>query len=102
MSCLVHERSGTGAPVLELCLLKSASLSKPSFSRLYVWKLSKDNAKSTIGHNDVIRCFGVSSDSVHVITGSSDASLKVWTIAEGRLTQVSVAEVTSVLRHNPN
>ena len=54
-----------------------------------MWTLDKDNAKSTISHNDVISCFDVSCDSQHVITGSNDGSLKVWTIAEGRLTQVS-------------
>ncbi|XP_043212309.1 uncharacterized WD repeat-containing protein alr3466-like [Amphibalanus amphitrite] len=65
-------------------------------SQLYVWTLSKEHTKYTISHNDAIRCFDVSSDSLHVITGSNDASLKVWTIAEGRLTQVLVGHEAAV------
>ncbi|XP_037083985.1 uncharacterized WD repeat-containing protein alr3466-like [Pollicipes pollicipes] len=64
--------------------------------QLYVWTLNKNETKNTISHNDVIRCFDVSSDSLHVITGSNDASLKVWTIAEGRLTQVLVGHEAAV------
>lgn len=64
--------------------------------QLVVWTLNKDDTKNMIGHNDAIKCFDVSSDSVHVITGSADASLKVWTIADGRLTQVLVGHETAV------
>jgi len=44
----------------------------------------------TIGHSGRISCVAFSRDSLYVVTGSEDMSLKVWEAATGKLTQVGV------------
>lgn len=42
----------------------------------------------SIGHSARISCVAFSRDSLYVVTGSEDMSLKVWEAATGKLTQV--------------
>jgi len=42
-----------------------------------------------VSHSEEVTCFVLTMDSLHVITGSRDMSLKVWQVAGGKLAQVS-------------
>lgn len=57
---------------------------------LRIWPLTthRDDERFTVSHSEEITCFVLTVDSLHVITGSRDMSLKVWHIIGGKLTQV--------------
>lgn len=55
---------------------------------LKIWSLLKDDEKYTINHSEEITCFILTVDSLHIITGSRDMSLKVWQLSGGKLSQV--------------
>lgn len=44
---------------------------------LRIWSLTKEDEKYTVSHSDEITCFVITADSLYVITGSKDMSLKV-------------------------
>lgn len=50
----------------------------------------KDDEKYAVNHSEEITCFVLTMDSLHVITGSRDMSLKVWQVAGGKLSQVII------------
>lgn len=56
---------------------------------LRIWSLTREEEKYHVSHNDEITCFVITADSLHVITGSRDMSLKVWQATGGKLAQVS-------------
>lgn len=60
------------------------------FYSLRIWPLTthRDDERFTVSHSEEITCFVLTVDSLHVITGSRDMSLKVWHIIGGKLTQV--------------
>lgn len=57
---------------------------------LRIWPLTthRDEERYTISHTKEVTCFVLTADSQHVVTGSRDASLKVWQVIGGKLTQV--------------
>lgn len=55
-----------------------------------IWSLIRDDERYTISHSEEITCFVLTMDSLQVITGSRDMSLKVWQLAGGKLSQVNV------------
>ena len=56
---------------------------------LRIWSLTREEEKYHVSHTDEITCFAITADSLHVITGSRDMSLKVWQATGGKLAQVS-------------
>lgn len=56
---------------------------------LRIWSLTREDEKYHVSHTDEITCFAITADSLHVITGSRDMSLKVWQATGGKLAQVS-------------
>lgn len=56
---------------------------------LRIWSLTREDEKYHVSHTDEITCFVITADSLHVITGSRDMSLKVWQATGGKLAQVS-------------
>lgn len=48
----------------------------------------KEDERFTVSHSEEITCFALTYDSLHIITGSKDMSLKVWQINGGKLAQV--------------
>lgn len=64
--------------------------------RLHIWPLSVKNEggpwteKWPVSHTEEITCFVITYDSLQIITGSKDMSLKVWQINGGKLSQVRV------------
>lgn len=62
--------------------------------RLHIWPLSIKNEggpwteKWPVSHTEEITCFVITYDSLQIITGSKDMSLKVWQINGGKLSQV--------------
>jgi len=64
--------------------------------RLHIWPLSIKNEggpwteKWPVSHTEEITCFVITYDSLQIITGSKDMSLKVWQINGGKLSQVRV------------
>lgn len=48
----------------------------------------RDEERYIVSHSEEITCFVITTDSLHVITGSRDMSLKVWQVAGGKLAQV--------------
>jgi WD40 repeat protein len=56
---------------------------------LRIWSLTREEEKYHVSHTDEITCFVITADSLHVITGSRDMSLKVWQATGGKLAQVS-------------
>ena len=55
---------------------------------LKLWSVTDGTHIQTIGHAGHITCVAFSRDSLYVVTGSEDMSLKVWEAATGKLTQV--------------
>lgn len=55
---------------------------------LRIWSLTREEEKYHVSHTDEITCFAITADSLHVITGSRDMSLKVWQATGGKLAQV--------------
>lgn len=55
---------------------------------LRIWSLTREDEKYHVSHTDEITCFVITADSLHVITGSRDMSLKVWQSTGGKLAQV--------------
>lgn len=55
---------------------------------LKLWRVTDGTHIQTIGHSGRITCVGFSRDSLYVMTGSEDMSLKVWEATTGKLTQV--------------
>lgn len=55
-----------------------------------IWPVTshRDEERYQVNHSEEITCFVITTDSLHVITGSRDMSLKVWQVAGGKLTQV--------------
>jgi WD40 repeat protein len=51
--------------------------------------VAREDEKYTVSHSEEVTCFVLTMDSLHVITGSRDMSLKVWQVAGGKLAQVS-------------
>ncbi|XP_017838402.1 NACHT domain- and WD repeat-containing protein 1 isoform X2 [Drosophila busckii] len=63
---------------------------------LKIWSLTQEDEKFLVSHSDEITCFEISADSMHVITGSRDMSLKVWQSIGGKLSQVLVGHSDAV------
>jgi len=55
---------------------------------LKLWSVTDGTSIQTISHAGRITCVAFSQDSLYVVTGSDDMSLKVWDAATGKLTQV--------------
>lgn len=70
--------------------------------RLRIWPLSIKNEggpwteKWPVSHTEEITCFVITYDSLQIITGSKDMSLKVWQINGGKLSQVCVTDSLSL------
>ncbi|KAG5678699.1 hypothetical protein PVAND_008347 [Polypedilum vanderplanki] len=64
---------------------------------LRIWSLTREDEKYHVSHTDEITCFVITADSLHVITGSRDMSLKVWQSTGGKLAQVLVGHSDAVL-----
>ncbi|KAJ9583451.1 hypothetical protein L9F63_022204, partial [Diploptera punctata] len=52
-----------------------------------IWSVNREDERFTVSHSEEITCFVLTMDSLHVITGSRDMSLKVWQVAGGKLAQ---------------
>ncbi|XP_049297951.1 protein qui-1 isoform X1 [Anopheles funestus] len=65
-------------------------------SSLRIWSLTREDEKYTVSHSDEITCFIITADSLYVITGSRDMSLKVWQATGGKLAQVLVGHTDAV------
>ncbi|KFB46917.1 AGAP004827-PA-like protein [Anopheles sinensis] len=63
---------------------------------LRIWSLTREDEKYTVSHSDEITCFVITADSLYVITGSRDMSLKVWQATGGKLAQVLVGHTDAV------
>ncbi|XP_030380851.1 NACHT domain- and WD repeat-containing protein 1 [Scaptodrosophila lebanonensis] len=63
---------------------------------LKIWSLVQEDEKYSVSHSDEITCFEISADSLHIITGSRDMSLKVWQSIGGKLSQVLVGHSDAV------
>ncbi|XP_032571228.1 NACHT domain- and WD repeat-containing protein 1 isoform X1 [Drosophila sechellia] len=63
---------------------------------LKIWSLTQEDEKYSVSHSDEITCFEISADSVHIISGSRDMSLKVWQATGGKLSQVLVGHSDAV------
>ncbi|XP_067632448.1 protein qui-1 isoform X2 [Eurosta solidaginis] len=63
---------------------------------LKIWSLTREDEKFTVSHSDEITCFTITADSLYVITGSRDMSLKVWQATGGKLAQVLVGHSDAV------
>lgn len=63
---------------------------------LHIWSLTQDDEKYSVTHSDNITCFTITADSLYIITGSKDMSLKVWQATGGKLTQVLVGHTDIV------
>ncbi|XP_063698417.1 protein qui-1 isoform X2 [Culicoides brevitarsis] len=61
-----------------------------------IWSLTREDEKYIVSHSDEITCFVITADSLYVITGSKDMSLKVWQATGGKLTQVLVGHTDAV------
>lgn len=64
---------------------------------LKIWSLVKDDERYTVTHSEEITCFVLTVDSQHIITGSKDMSLKVWQVAGGKLSQVSITNIINIM-----
>ncbi len=62
----------------------------PSIFSLQIWPINspREDERFVVSHSEEITCFVLTYDSLHVITGSKDMSLKVWQITGGKLVQV--------------
>lgn len=63
---------------------------------LKIWSLVREDEKYTVSHSEEITCFVITMDSLHVITGSRDMSLKVWQTSGGKLSQVFIGHTDAV------
>lgn len=63
---------------------------------LRIWSLTREDEKYTVSHADEITCFVITVDSLYIITGSRDMSLKVWQATGGKLAQVLVGHTDAV------
>ncbi|XP_037926913.1 NACHT domain- and WD repeat-containing protein 1 isoform X3 [Hermetia illucens] len=63
---------------------------------LKIWSLTREDEKYTVSHSGEITCFAITADSLYVITGSRDMSLKVWQATGGKLAQVLVGHIDAV------
>ncbi|XP_055839533.1 protein qui-1 isoform X2 [Episyrphus balteatus] len=63
---------------------------------LKIWSLTREDEKYSVSHSDDITCFTITADSLYVITGSKDMSLKVWQATGGKLAQVLVGHTDAV------
>ncbi|XP_055702272.1 protein qui-1 [Phlebotomus papatasi] len=63
---------------------------------LHIWSLTREDEKYNVSHSDEITCFVITVDSLYVITGSRDMSLKVWQATGGKLAQVLVGHTDAV------
>lgn len=61
-----------------------------------IWSLTREDEKYVVSHSDEITCFVITADSLFVITGSKDMSLKVWQATGGKLAQVLVGHTDAV------
>lgn len=61
-----------------------------------IWSLTREDEKYSVSHSDEITCFVITADSLYVITGSKDMSLKVWQATGGKLAQVLVGHTDAV------
>uniref|UniRef100_A0A7G3A859 Putative apyrase n=1 Tax=Lutzomyia longipalpis TaxID=7200 RepID=A0A7G3A859_LUTLO len=65
-------------------------------NNLRIWSLTREDEKYNVSHSDEITCFVITVDSLFVITGSRDMSLKVWQATGGKLAQVLVGHTDAV------
>uniref|UniRef100_A0A182JV88 WD_REPEATS_REGION domain-containing protein n=1 Tax=Anopheles christyi TaxID=43041 RepID=A0A182JV88_9DIPT len=63
---------------------------------LRIWSLTREDEKYTVSHSGEITCFIITADSLYIITGSRDMSLKVWQATGGKLAQVLVGHTDAV------
>ncbi|XP_037046627.1 uncharacterized protein LOC119081650 [Bradysia coprophila] len=63
---------------------------------LKIWSLTREDEKFSVSHADEITCFVITTDSLFIITGSRDMSLKVWQATGGKLAQVLVGHSDAV------
>ncbi|XP_055320250.1 protein qui-1 isoform X3 [Sitodiplosis mosellana] len=63
---------------------------------LKIWSLTRENEIYSVSHSGEITCFCITVDSLFVITGSRDMSLKVWQATGGKLAQVLVGHSDAV------
>lgn len=63
---------------------------------LKIWSLTREDEKYLVSHAEEITCFIITVDSLYVITGSRDMSLKVWQATGGKLAQVLVGHTDAV------
>lgn len=61
-----------------------------------IWSLTREDEKYNVSHSDEITCFVITVDSLYIITGSRDMSLKVWQATGGKLAQVLVGHTDAV------
>lgn len=66
---------------------------------LRIWSLTREEEKYHVSHTDEITCFVITADSLHVITGSRDMSLKVWQATGGKLAQVGIVKIDFVMEN---
>ncbi|XP_050542429.1 protein qui-1 isoform X2 [Daktulosphaira vitifoliae] len=76
-------------------------VSGDSHFSLHIWPLAVKNGgpwteKWPVSHTEEITCFVITYDSLQIITGSKDMSLKVWQINGGKLSQVLVGHEDQV------
>lgn len=60
------------------------------------WSVYDADIEKNVSHTESITCYIVTFDCETLITGSSDASLKVWEAKTGKLTQVLVGHQQQV------
>lgn len=63
---------------------------------LRIWSLTRENELYNVSHSAEITCSVITADSLYVITGSKDMSLKVWQANGGKLAQVLVGHTDGV------
>lgn len=56
----------------------------------------KEEERFGVNHSEEITCLALTYDSMHLITGSKDMSLKVWQVNGGKLAQVLVGHTDQV------
>lgn len=85
--------------LLLICLTSYNSLVIKSFLQVCInvgdnlatiWSLSRDDERWSVCHAEPVTCCAITSDSLYLVTGSKDMSLKVWQINGGKLAQVGI------------
>lgn len=71
-------------------VLHANQMSSNGDNSLRIWSLTREDEKYHVSHTDEITCFVITADSLYVITGSRDMSLKVWQATGGKLAQASL------------